>query len=411
MKQWWTEWTGTVTDWVSSLPAAGYGIALWMLVAWVWAVTRHEKKRFGVTLKQPVILFFRLVFSGLLTGLIGSLLFAGLSFDIRGEDLWWIWGVSLVLSLATPRLACLGTVAGVLSLASLTLSVTGIPETGGEWIRSLAGFRAEPWLWLAGLLHLAEWILIRLDGLRGAYPVQTRERDGQSVYGWMLTGMWPVPLLLFDGVNWLAVPVLLAYGSRTLSRPVLRQNRLVSTLHFLYALLLCGFAALGEWGSAWVWTAAFFAVAGHEGLHWLLRFTERNLPRLYVSDERGLRVLAVLPGSPAARMGIKSGDVIVRFNGSNIRTVDELMHMSEHATWCKLEVLDEQGDRHIMKKTLYEDDPRNLGVIGTSGLSGQAESKEGGKEAAAHPGAEASGTAPTDGEVKTFRKGTGTEDG
>ncbi len=36
------------------------------------------------------------------------------------------------------------------------------------------------------------------------------------------------------------------------------------------------------------------------------------------SDKRGLRVLAVFPGSPATRAGIKSGDLIVAVNGKSI---------------------------------------------------------------------------------------------
>jgi hypothetical protein len=376
LNQWWTEWVNGLWTWVVSLVHPGYGLILWILLAHLWAVARFERKRFGIRLKAPVSLFLRSSLFGLTAGLAFSWFLSGSAWDIRTEDLRWMWGLTLLLSVGGIRLACLGVTAGVLSLASLTLTLTGIPEYSEPWkslLVSLSGFRAETWLWLAGLLHLAEWALIRLDGMRGAYPVQERGANGRLVEGWMLTSGWPVPLLLFDGNGWLAVPVFLGYGSLTLSKPVLRQKRLSSTLHLLYALLLCGSTALAGLWQPFLWVTAAFALSGHEGLFWLGRYLERRNPPLFVSDERGLRVLAVIPGSPAERMGLKTGDVIVRFNGKRIHSVDDLVQASENATYCKLEVLDEQNDRHIMQKALYEDDARHLGVIGAAGWSASEE--------------------------------------
>jgi S1-C subfamily serine protease len=49
------------------------------------------------------------------------------------------------------------------------------------------------------------------------------------------------------------------------------------------------------------------------------------VPDFGESPQAGVRLGGVRPGSPADRAGLKSGDVIVRFAGVTIRTLDDLV--------------------------------------------------------------------------------------
>lgn len=103
---------------------------------------------------------------------------------------------------------------------------------------------------------------------------------------------------------------------------------------------------------------------GHEIVYQLGKWREKQSEPLFVSNERGLKVFAVLPNSPAMAMGVKAGDVIQRLNGDRIYTHKDLEKAVKDAAFCKLEVLDEYLDRHMMQKVLYQDDPKHLGIVG-----------------------------------------------
>jgi hypothetical protein len=248
------------------------------------------------------------------------------------------------------------------------VSIPGVPEPWVDWVQALQSFSAESWLWLVALSHLLEWLLIRADGLPGAYPIEMKRDGGRKVSGLLLKKGWPVPLILFSHGAWLPLPVFLGYARVNLSKLPRQQKRLASTLTFLYALCLCGWLAITNVWEGGIWLAAVLAIGGHEALYQWGRRLEKYKEPLFVSDEQGLKVLAVLPGTPAAAIGLKPGDIIQRFNGKNIHTMEELIGAATHASFCKLEVLDEHNDRHIMQKVLYEDDPRHLGVIGATPL-------------------------------------------
>jgi hypothetical protein len=327
----------------------------------------YEQKWFGCTLKSPTSLFFRTLFLGAGAGLFVSFCLLVSDWGIGEEEWLFVLGCMALLAIAGFRFVCLAYSVGLLSLASLFLRIFPLPPVGAPWnqlIGHLQHFSIGYWLWLVGILHLLEWFLIRLDGAYGAYPIIAERAGGQEVNGLMLQQGWPVPLLLFHQAHPFALPVFLSFSSVTLSKPLKQQKRLVSTLTLLYGLGLCAILGLMRVWDGAVWIAAAFALMAHEMIYQWGRMAEKRREPIYVSDQKGMKVLAVVPGSPAAEMGLKRGDIIQRFNGSRIRTMEDLIRCSENATFCKLEVLDERNDHHIMQKVLYEDDPRHLGVVG-----------------------------------------------
>jgi hypothetical protein len=328
-------------------------------------LVRREKARYGKALESARSLFLRSWLWGLGAGLLFSLLFSWWSWHVRTADLLWLWGCMILFSLFGIRLACFSYAAGVMTLAALAARhVSALPVPWETGLDSLRTFSGTGWLLLAGWLHLAEWALIRLDGARGAQPVEAMHQNGWKVNGFLLTKGWPVPLILHNGFSWIPIPLFLSFGRLNLAKPVRQQKRLASTLLFLYGAGLC---LLAGWASVWpgaLWVVALFAVCGHEAVYLWGAWLEKRKTPLFVSDDKGLKVLAVLPGSPAEAMGLKTGDILQRVNGQRIFTVADLEKATQNASFVKCEVLDEHLDKHLTQKALYEDDPRHLGVIG-----------------------------------------------
>lgn len=330
-------------------------------------LARVERKRFGQRLEPPAPLVLRTWALGTAVGVLFSLLLYSLNWKMARDDLIWIWSVTLLLLLLGLRFACLSYSVGILSLASLSAEQfvkVSIPAPWDKLWISLIQFSEVNWLWMAGLLHLLEWALIRADGAHGVLPIQLRHRSGATVCGFLLQKGWPIPLLAFSDGGWLFFPVFLSFARANASKPVKQQKRLGSTFVFLFGIMLCGLMAFAANREIVLWVAAAFAVAGHESIYQWGRWMEKRKEPLFVSDERGLRVVAVLPDSPAAVMGLKPGYIVQYLNGLRIRTMEDLQKATAKATFCKLEVLDEGLDRHIMQKVLYEEDPRHLGIVG-----------------------------------------------
>ncbi len=351
----------------------GLVVSAWLVPAFLMPLihtywrARVERKRFGQCLKPPAPLVLRTWALGIAVGVFFSFLIYLMNWRIVLDDIFWIWSVTLFLSLWGLRFACLSYSVGILSLASLTAEQFVMVSLPAPWDRlwiSLIQFSEVQWLWMAGVLHLLEWALIRADGAHGAIPIQLKHQSGSAVCGFLLKKGWPIPLLAFSDGGWSIFPIFLSFARVSASKPVKQQKRLGSTIIFLYGTLLCGLMASAANREIVLWVAAAFALVGHEWIYQWGRRVEKRREPLFVSDERGLRVMAVLPESPASAMGLKPGYIVQYFNGVRIRTMDDLQNATAKATFCKLEVLDEGMDRHIMQKALYEEDPRHLGIVG-----------------------------------------------
>ena len=93
-------------------------------------------------------------------------------------------------------------------------------------------------------------------------------------------------------------------------------------------------------------------------------FREASNSPYYVHDERGLRVLAVIPGTPAEAMGIAAGEILHKVNGQSVRTKDELyaaLHVN--SAFCKLEVLNHEGQIKFAQRARYAGEHHQLGVV------------------------------------------------
>jgi hypothetical protein len=356
------QWTSA---WGQLVIHPGSWLALIFLVMHTAGLARYERKRFATRLTPPFPLALRAWGMGLVLGAGASLCSLWGQWAIRPADLAWIWGCTALLAIMRARWACIAYSAGLVALLQCGVAFAPVAELPAAWqpyVRSLLEVRVLDWLWIACLAHLAEWLLIRLDGSQGARPVLVKGKPALQFHR-----IWPFPLVL----GLAPVPLLLGFGCLNYDKPLEREKRLASTMTLGYTLILAGLITLAEVWPMGVWAAAAFSIAGHEGIAICNRLRVKRLRPYYVSDGNGIKVIAVMPGSPAQQMGIKPGDVVHRVNGKSVPTMAALLQVTEKAAFCKLEVLDEQDDRHIMQKALYEDDPRHLGIIGSSsaGLS------------------------------------------
>jgi len=216
--------------------------------------------------------------------------------------------------------------------------------------------------------------------LPGAAIVEGKR--GRLVGGYQLHAFWPVPLLLLvpggaeaalpwpplleagDGYRLLGLPAIIGLGALTTTLLPLEKARRMAGL-----LLWTGLAASAAGAAAAVWeplvpVAALAAPILHEIIHFVERRREEERSPLYVHDDRGLRVLAVTPGTPAAQLGVMPGEILHKVNGVRVRTMEDLYNsLLVNSAFSKLEVYNHEGQLKFLQRARFEGEHHQLGFV------------------------------------------------
>ncbi len=309
-------------------------------------VSQKETELLGVAKHTPLEQTLTSLIVGAVGGLVGSavLTWAGVGLvETPGTPpaLLYLWPVSILLSLVNPRFICFAYSGTLLSLSYL---LVGWPRID---IPSVMG--------LVAVLHMVEALLIRFSGDTCATPMSVSGQRQEAVPGFTLQRFWPVPLVMpvfsaaaaapvdmpawwpllrpdpafmagVAGLGWQLLPVVvtMGYSDLAITAPPGVRTRQSARVLLLYSLVLMALAVgAGHWRPL-MWVAAVFSGLGHEAMAvWSGRVQLTGVPYLQ-RPSRGVGVLDVLPGSPAAAAGLRSGSVILAVEEYEVHSRDQL---------------------------------------------------------------------------------------
>ncbi|HHT73235.1 MAG TPA: PDZ domain-containing protein [Firmicutes bacterium] len=304
----------------------------------------YEKRLFGLDRINPLIDTATAAIYGIIGGLFATTLFVTLGVSLSDSGVAYLWITALLLMFIHPRFLCFSYAGGLVGLSSL---IFGFPKVS---IPSLMA--------LVAILHLAESLLIAIDGYHNASPIYFKKGD-QVVGGFSLQKFWPVPFVALLGLvivdsgldlhlvsmpDWwplfssskqagdgqtiiyMLFPVIAALGYSdlvTAELPKVKARR--SALHLsAFSLILLALAFLADRYPGLAILAVLFSPLGHELVIYLGQKGERSRPPVFQADA-GVMILAVHPGSPAEQMGLGPGDVIRSVNGSPVEDLPSLV--------------------------------------------------------------------------------------
>ncbi|MNS15212.1 Cell division topological determinant MinJ [compost metagenome] len=384
------EWLWRLSDaLVQFLAQPFYYISIILIMLQYRRQVHLERKLFHVRLHSWGRQTWITLLGGLLAGILVSLISAFLGTTLTFNGVLLIWAVSIVLLLFRVRYLCFAYSVGLLGVIQFILSWFpnfNLDGFGQEVLTAVRELNIPSLLALVALLHLAEALLVRWQGAAFAGPLFYEGKRGKVVGGYQMKSFWPVPLFLlipaqtagsllpwtpfFGGDAWqsgfslIALPVVIGFSEMTVSALPKNKARLTSSRLLIYSIVLLGLALLAGWWSPLTVVAALAAFLLHELLVWYSRFEEQNRSPFFVHPQRGLKVLAVLPGSPAEELGIKAGEVIFKVNGTPVNTKEQLHSgLRMNSAFCKLEVLNQQGESKFLQRAIYAGDHHQLGVI------------------------------------------------
>ncbi|HSW09656.1 MAG TPA: PDZ domain-containing protein [Bacillota bacterium] len=315
-------------------------------------IAANEQRLLGQVKNRPFPQTVHAVVQGLLAGIAGSflLVFVGVTFT-PGAQLGYLILLAMLLMLVSPRLICLAYAGGLASLSSLAF---GFPAV------DVAALMA-----MVAILHLMESLLITLTGFRTATPAFIRTQRREVVGGFSLQRFWPIPFVVLllgaapreivdQGIRmpewWPLIPVaprlledpammfqmlpviaVMGYGDLAVSRSPVQRSRETGKYLALYSLVLLGLALLGGRHALFLWSAAIAAIVGHELVVRRGGRAELGRPAWLKSLPGQLTILDVMPGLPADRAGLRTGDVVRTVNGHAVGSRTEFSSALEQA--------------------------------------------------------------------------------
>jgi len=347
-----------------------------------------ERKLFNIRVHIYAGRVLRTVLTGLVIGCIVSAVMLGIGIHIEKEIVWCLGIIIVLLSLIRLRLAHLMDALAVLMVAhvGLLLSPSWQPEGWvGQTAEAIRHADLPGLLVIAVLLQIAEAVLFRLQGPTLSSPVVIEGKRGKPVGAYAMEAFWPVPLWLLmpaaggfilpwtplhSGEFWsggaavTALPVMIGCSILTQSRLPADKARIVSKRLLLGSLILLVLAAGALWWPPLAVLIICIALIWREVVIYLSRREELESIPLYTETLRGLRILDVIPGSPAHELGIRAAETVYKVNGVPVhhpQSLHEALRMNP--AFCKLEILNIHGESKFLQRAIYAGDHHQLGMI------------------------------------------------
>ncbi|MGG6433340.1 PDZ domain-containing protein [Anoxybacillus sp. D401a] len=236
---------------------------------------------------------------------------------------------------------------------------------------------------LIGLLLFIEMWLVDREGAELSSPRLVTSKRGLVIGEQFVQRLWLVPLFIpvsGDGVqsfaawwpiisggdtySFVLVPFLLGFSQRVQTGLSVHLAKWTAKRIGLLACAVSLLAIASYWWEPLAIVVAVVAILWREWIALSAKLYEQKRPPYFTKRANGLVILGVLPNTPAHKMALSVGEVIVKVNGIPVVTEDEFYSALQHnRAFCKLEVLNESGEVRFAQTALFEGEHHELGLL------------------------------------------------
>ncbi|CAG9621454.1 PDZ domain-containing protein [Sutcliffiella rhizosphaerae] len=251
---------------------------------------------------------------------------------------------------------------------------------------SIAGTDLSTLALLMGMLIVVEGLLVWKQASFQTSPMLHKSKRGLPVGSHVVQRVWILPLFLFVPVTsggittyfdwwpvlqvgehtltiWLVPFAVGFYQHLRASLPKVTIPILGKQLFFLGLLVFLISASSLLWATSAI-IAAIVAIFGRGWLQYRTRIQEDRQRPLFVQRDDGLVILGVIPDSPAEKMNLQIGEIITKVNNIPVKTVPQFYEaLQKNRAFCKLHVVDINGEIRFAQSALYEGDHHELGLL------------------------------------------------
>lgn len=317
---------------------------------------------------------------GLLIGLFVSIAIFALGLSLP-------FGTVVILAIITAVLSFtlqLRWLSAAFTIGLTLLAVAFMPDRFESFFVGFSGTSLASLSILAGILLVAEGILVMRTAHQNTSPFLKTSTRGLPIGIHQANRTWMLPLLLLvpggdltSSLAWwpvlsingepfllLVIPFFLGFSQRVQgSLPKESINTTGQRVMWLGVITLV-LAAGSIWWTPLAIIAVGIAMVGREFITIRQRMNDASAAFYFSKRDHGLMILGILPQSPAEKMNLKVGEIIMKVNGYSVHTVDEFYQaLQKNRAFCKLEVIGFNGEIRFDQRALYDGEHHELGIL------------------------------------------------
>lgn len=239
-------------------------------------------------------------------------------------------------------------------------------------------------VFLLGLFLIVESILLRRTTRNETFPNLTYSNRGALIGSHTLAKMTVIPFFVLipsgmitplfpfwpyftiggESFSLLLVPFIVGFNYKVTSNIASEVAKKLSKAVFLLSIGVILLAVASIYFPPLSIVAVIFAILGREFINYKQRLNEQQSRPYFVQVDKGLKILGIIPNSPAARLNLLVGETIVRVNGESVHCVDEFYELLQSSgAFFKLDVIDDAGEIRFVQSAFYENDHHELGIV------------------------------------------------
>ncbi len=364
--------------------------ALWFGVLRAYLIhtkrIKRERKLFNSAIYEEFYEGRHFVRTGLIFGIGFSIIF-GLLLTVSAP---WvvIYESLLTISLVLIQGQLFGVTLVVLT-SLIVLLVPGLAEVkiiGSVVSRlGLSGAAVQPanLLLITSLIMFATGLFVYLNGGRFNSPAPSRNRrhNRVAIYPFKELTVFPLVVLvpgdwLHLSINWLPLFQIHGQSYALLVVPILagmkmtvnksnpsdflrKFGRIVMGLSLIGAV----FSIIGDFKAFLVVPLLVVLWVIYCGTILIMKRTDKRLNFEYSEVMDGIRIIGIQPGTPAAKMNLAVGDVILSVNGIPVVNEDQFYRaLSTNATYSRFKVRDRNDQLKVTESAIFKNSPHEIGI-------------------------------------------------
>lgn len=247
--------------------------------------------------------------------------------------------------LATIQYFSLATLTGLFLLIEALLVSSQLTKTFPRLSKSERG----KWVGEHQLKRLAVipfFALLPVDGTQGIIPIFPHFEVGDQYFSLIL------------------LPYIIGYQYFVQGELPHKIAKKLGQLTLLLSMIVLALAIASLFYPLLTIFAIVVAILGREWIMFRHRLQDRKKAAYFTPVNKGVKVLGIYPNSPAERLGIDIGEIILKVNDEIVEDTEQFYEaLRNSGPYFKLDIIDHQGEVRFLKGAFYEEDHYKLGLI------------------------------------------------
>ena len=237
---------------------------------------------------------------------------------------------------------------------------------------------------LTGLSVLAEGVLIRRVATSVSSPRIEKTKRGMQAIMYRTRKLWILPIVFLvpgEGITayvpywpqftfgetsfaFVLFPVVIGFSKKTRKNiPAVQLPNMGRAVYWVGLVVFAG-GLVAYFKPVIGFIALATGVIIRLGITIYYALQDQSDVYAVAPSTKGAIIAAVLPGSPAEKMGLLAGECIAKVNGQRVFTENELYEALQiNAAHCRIEVLDRNNEIRLTQHVIYSTDHYRIGLL------------------------------------------------